>query len=933
MFPTSKAPFGMNSVVPELQDAPVPESKDRDRRDDIPDSLRLSEDDMNTMQSHLEAVSLDRNYYDYSIIQQQRALELFSKLQLYIPTQDERDVQSKFSIQKTDRKYRNPRGTKDKNRWRRHTRIYQCQCGVDHTAGRRAAKDNNRQTPWKNVGCWCWIRLVTTHDERSDGVFAINEITGILDHSDACSKIMKMDRNPRVPLHPDLRDYALSLLRKNSPLSLLRSEKIKFGNLPGDTHYRFQLTTYDSSSLYRTLARERGIPQCSAAEANLDTWFRSEKPLPPSPLLTESLMHYQAHQEPVTDRFEIIICTPQQRVAAWKYGHKQQVLMDLTFGVCSARALLVILMALDEGNSGIPIGFMMFTARKHAKATHADYDTKVLDNLLASESMGKNEAGEAFEISVGNTDNDTWECTALAKNWGNILLILCLFHVWQAWRNGLNKSLRSIPRGDGRKQVRDRLGKFLMRLLKDIDTHANAVAEYDAELRHWQQVQKKRHALSKTQANAAIKFLAYLKSYIALESYWVSWSPAGAIEAARRLRVPVNRIARTNNALESFNGRIKGKYYKPYQHSGRLPRIDTWILLLITAVMPDFFQEREDTRRLRDYYRDLRTVPGPQHTLSTSDSLTTNSGHTSSSSSTSTSSNDSFFDESLVKQWLDELEIEDCDDTDESDDHDDTSPTSQATVDREEACNAEPIIEEAAIEHEEPSGCDAANNVDHMLQAWESTSESVGRGSSQQVSKLCVSHKCHFDDMPHELKLQAVPVWRHCHRSQSLEIIPDSQELEFNGDTASAMDCNNFTYHDDIALNESAIWRDLHSSDSRSRRSHHPNLPALSPQGSAHSPRSQTTASSPRMQSPKPINEIGNAMMRLQVAEDTMLRELKLLAQLDPASEAQLQRYISPSVRARLDASTLQSFFSSQHFDIEPATSPKEKRKESHAIR
>jgi len=68
---------------------------------------------------------------------------------------------------------------------------------------------------------------------------------------------------------------------------------------------------------------------------------------------------------------------------------------------------------------------------------------------------------------------------------------------------------------------------------------------------------------------------------------------AGAIEADWILSVPVTKIVHTNNALESFNGYIKGKYYKPYQHSGQLPRINIWILLLVTAVMPDFFKERK----------------------------------------------------------------------------------------------------------------------------------------------------------------------------------------------------------------------------------------------------------------------------------------------------------------------------------------------------
>lgn len=46
------------------------------------------------------------------------------------------------------------------------------------------------------------------------------------------------------------------------------------------------------------------------------------------------------------------------QAAAWKFGHKKHLLMDLAFGVCSAQALLTILMALDENGTGTPICFI-----------------------------------------------------------------------------------------------------------------------------------------------------------------------------------------------------------------------------------------------------------------------------------------------------------------------------------------------------------------------------------------------------------------------------------------------------------------------------------------------------------------------------------------------------------------------------------------------
>jgi hypothetical protein len=268
-------------------------------------------------------------------------------------------------------------------------------------------------------------------------------------------------------------------------------------------------------------------------------------------------------------------------------------------------------MAIDESGSGVLICYILFTARDSAKAVHADYNTATLDHLLQlfKQGMGTNCHGEEFVIAVGNTDNDPRERTALLNNWSGIFLLLCIFHVWQAWRNGLNRFLCCIPKGEARQAVRRRLGKFLMRLLKDITNYEEAISAYDMEVLYWK-------STTGNKAKGAMAFLKYLRSYLCDTAIWKSWSPAGAIEASERSGRPVSEIARTNNHLESFNGRIKGKYYKPYQHSGRLPRIDVWILVTVTKVMPDFFREQQERQALAGHYAALRT-------LLPSDSVTT----------------------------------------------------------------------------------------------------------------------------------------------------------------------------------------------------------------------------------------------------------------------------------------------------------------------
>jgi hypothetical protein len=254
----------------------------------------------------------------------------------------------------------------------------------------------------------------------------------------------------------------------------------------------------------------------------------------------------------------------------------------------------------------------MFTARKEAKATHAEYNGALLEDLLRrwKDGMGKNEAGETFCVSIATTDNDPRERHALQVNWPDSFLVLCMFHTYQAWRNGLNKHLRVIPKGVSRQQIRRRLGGFLMRLLRHVTVYEEAVTEYNTEVTFFKNLGQERTQLAKKMSKGGLAFLAYFNSYLKLRSFWLSWSKAGIIEAAARSGLPIKKIARTSNHVESFNGRIKGKYFIAYLRSGRLPRIDMWILTIITKVMPSFFQNQKDKQTLDDYYDNLRHV-GP----------------------------------------------------------------------------------------------------------------------------------------------------------------------------------------------------------------------------------------------------------------------------------------------------------------------------------
>ena len=277
-------------------------------------------------------------------------------------------------------------------------------------------------------------------DSTTDKILlTVDEIYGILDHSEECEKHQVMTRNPVTKLHPELREFAMSLIRNNIPLTQIQLQCRNWAcnwwgpNVAGDAHYWYLLNDKGSTSLYCTHYRELGIPQRSGAEENLDLWFRPALPQPPDPLLAEACLHYQPHIEGVTERFEIILSTEKQRAIAWEHSHQKQVIMDLTFGFCAAHTLLLVL---DKSGQGLPVALIIFTARKEAKATHADYNGQLLTHLLEKwkHAMGKHlVTGEEFSISVANTNNDARERHALQANWPDILLILCMFHTYQAW--------------------------------------------------------------------------------------------------------------------------------------------------------------------------------------------------------------------------------------------------------------------------------------------------------------------------------------------------------------------------------------------------------------------------------------------------------------------------------------------------------------------
>ncbi|KAF6756530.1 hypothetical protein DFP72DRAFT_1066421 [Ephemerocybe angulata] len=560
--------------------------------------LRVSSEVRTLIEHEIKTLGVHYHHFHGNQEDQDTATQLIGELNLHIPkvATYERDARSKLAILDSDHNAIKSSDSKLDIEFQRYRRLYQCQSGTDNQLGRHASKTCH--IPWENVGCgfWAWLTTtqlkVGTEEEQSEVLITVDEIFGNLVHSGACLDQIEMVRNPPIPIHPDLRTLLMDLLCSKTPPPVVKEKAREYalkrwGNRPGDGSYRFRLRDHDTSSVYRTLGAEIGIMVHTQAQDNLDAWLRPGGK-PPDAALTAACLHYSP-----------------ERAMAWRYGHKKQLLMDLTFGFSSARALLVILMVIDENNKGIPVAQMIFMARKDTKAVHADYNQALLDKILRifKLKMGRNEAGEEFTVAVASTDNNTWERYALLQNFPDILLLLCMFHILQCWRNQLNRSLVGIPKGPERQAMRSRIWRSLRKLIRDISDYPTAITLYNVEVAHFKALgQQGSSPVEKKQSKAGLHFLNYLYTYLKLEDYHRSWSPASIELAAERMGTPKNEIARTTNHLESFNGRLKNKFFNGYERSGRLPRIDLWVLVLVTRVIPQFFEEWVERRHQLAYY-------------------------------------------------------------------------------------------------------------------------------------------------------------------------------------------------------------------------------------------------------------------------------------------------------------------------------------------
>lgn len=213
---------------------------------------------------------------------------------------------------------------------------------------------------------------------------------------------------------------------------------------PSTANFRYLIRTGDHSRLIRDHVHTTyGIDVNIKAENNVHNWLDPQsKHFRQS--IYNTIFHYAARTSK-DERFKLCIATPDMRDAAWTCCHKQQLILDGTFGISKYRLLLWIAMGLDESGSGLPVALFLFSAPTGARATHAGYNTAILTELLESwRNWLGTRNGEAFEPYAAMTDTDLKERAALAKIWEHIILLLCRFHLRQCWTNK-RKALRISP--------------------------------------------------------------------------------------------------------------------------------------------------------------------------------------------------------------------------------------------------------------------------------------------------------------------------------------------------------------------------------------------------------------------------------------------------------------------------------------------------------
>ncbi|KAI0045269.1 hypothetical protein FA95DRAFT_1607832 [Auriscalpium vulgare] len=454
-----------------------------------------------------------------------------------------------------------------------------------------------RTAPYDFTGCLAHADITFNQDTGH-----VSRIVGILQHNNACAEAA-MKRLPAIPLHRHVIEIALRQLKDGASITAIQQQNIDMFTArayrdqattdPLRANYRFQLLSSDFRALYRAHHRSHSIDIRKTPEKNIHSWldpqssgYRAD--------FRRSVYQY-VPRTATNDRFKLCICTPEMEQAAWTYVHGGQLILDGTFGLCSSRILVWIAMGINADRKGVPVAFMMFSAPSGSKATHAGYNTAVITELLQDWKdwlEGRPLAnGRLFIPLSAITDTDPKERGALIIVWTAILLLLCLFHVRQCWKNKRHALIETVA-GEvttyWKMRSAYRIGILEASLLATT-SHNDALQLITSERTAFTATLLTRNPDSARICEGVLKYLDYLEATWMPLPIWRSWSAFGRAAAAEVLGVPINQVLTTTNHLESFNGKLKHKEIASAQHSKRRLRIDVLCNHLVTVVLPRLF--------------------------------------------------------------------------------------------------------------------------------------------------------------------------------------------------------------------------------------------------------------------------------------------------------------------------------------------------------
>ncbi|KAF8804230.1 hypothetical protein BYT27DRAFT_7214085 [Phlegmacium glaucopus] len=500
-------------------------------------------------------------------------------------------------------------GSRDKRR----RILYQCACGYDPKTRQKheerkhdsPAKNNSktwqRRVPYEYTGCLAHVEIT---ERESNG--EVTRVVGYFAHNAACQSAV-LTQLPAVPLHEHVYKVALDQLEDGASISAIQEKNRSMidsraydgmqENNPSNVNVRYHFLPTDNSTLYQKFSRHHGIDVRQQPQYNIDDWLN-----PTSsnfnPIIREAIFHYSARSE-ADERFEICISTPEMDAGAWKYAHQSQIVLDGTFGVCSSRLLLFIALARDEDGKGVPVTFLLFSAPTGNRATHAGYNTAILQKLLSQwERHLSNGSETPFTPLVAITDTDTKERGALLNVWPQICLLICKFHLRQCWTNHQKSILRCAGTEFWKDHVKGALASLEVKLIGTVD-HSVAIVIINQQRAVFERLLSDTASLPA--AHGGMKHLDYLVSQWMPLPMWKSWSGWGRVAASTILKIPVEGVIPTTNHLESFNAILKRKHLAAHLHSGHRLRFDSLIHLLITRILPGVYQHRKAQHKYKQW--------------------------------------------------------------------------------------------------------------------------------------------------------------------------------------------------------------------------------------------------------------------------------------------------------------------------------------------